>query len=85
MLNQLKNSLASILGIVVFCVLFIVGIFVFSYVLIFAALAGLALFCLGFVRVKLFQRELRKQQQFQQKNQQKPTQGRVIDYEDVDK
>jgi len=84
-LNQLKNSLAPILGLVVFCALFIIGIFVFSYVLIFAALAGLVLFCIGFVRFKLFQREVRKQEQFMQKNPQKPTQGRVIDYEDIDK
>lgn len=85
MINQLKNSLGAILGLVIFCALLITGIFVFSYVLIFAAIAGLILFCVGFVRFKLFQREVRKQQQFSQKNQQMPRQGRVIDYEDIDK
>lgn len=84
-LNQLKNSLAPLLSILLFAALFIAGIFIFSWVLIFAAIAGIILFCIGFVRFKLFQREVKKQQEFAQKNQQMPKQGRVIDYEDVDK
>ncbi len=53
-MNPLLARVLPYLMIAFMIVLFILGIFIFSYVLIFAIIVGLVLFAIGFIRLKIF-------------------------------
>lgn len=75
--NRIVSSLASIVGMGVFVLLFIIGLVFFSYLLIIGGIIGLVLFAIGYVRAKFF---LRKAQRPQQSHPGRSVhQGRTID------
>jgi len=81
--NGFQRILAVIMpfvGMGIFVVLFIVGLIFFSYLLIIAAIIGLVLFAIGYVRVKLFQRKSRTAANDQ--TYQSSGKGRVIEHDD---
>ena len=53
-LNPLLARIMPFFVIALMVILFIVGIFIFSYVLIFAVIVGFILFVVGFIRTKFF-------------------------------
>lgn len=63
-------------------VLFIIGILIFSWILIIAAIVGLVLFIISSISAKFSKHAERKSFQEELDAQQK---GRTIDYEDIDK
>ncbi len=71
-LQRLLASIAPLFGMVAFVVIFIVGLFVFSYLLIVVALIGLVLFIVAFIRSKI----TRKKHSPHTKSQ-----GRVIEHD----
>lgn len=75
-LRRLWASIFPIVGIIIFVILFILGVFVFSYLLIAAAIFGLILFCVAYIRAKIAARR---------KSPPPPPQGRTIDHEDQNK
>lgn len=84
MKNILDKVLAAILpflfaGITI--VLFVVGIIIFSYILLFGALVGLILFIIAFIFMKIKMHQLRKQ--FKQSSV-SSRKGRTIDHDDND-
>lgn len=81
--QKLTRALGSIIGIIVFIGLFIVGLVFFSYLLIIGAIIGLVLFLIGYIRTKFFMKKLRadiKKEQSQQRGDQLH-QGRTIDHD----
>lgn len=58
-------------------VVFVIGIVIFSYVLIFAAIVGLVLFVIAYIRTQFFKQ---KTHRLYRKNQS----GRTIDYDETD-
>ena len=61
-----------IVGMVVFVVLFIVGIFIFSYLLIITAIIGIILFIVTLIRIKIVEHSGPKE----------PYSGRIIEHYD---
>lgn len=60
-------------------VLFVIGLVIFSYLLIIAAIVGFILFAINFIRTKFFKKE--DQIHTYHKDQEKQ-QGRIIEYEE---
>ncbi|MFW0094428.1 MAG: hypothetical protein AB8Y83_00460 [Coxiella endosymbiont of Haemaphysalis qinghaiensis] len=76
-LRQLWESIVPIVGMIVFVILFIVGIFLFSYLLIIGAIIGLILFVIAFIQL-----QLKTIQWKQQKKKKSPYSGRTIEHND---
>lgn len=55
-LKRLWANIAPIVGMILFVILFVIGLFVFSYLLIIAAIIGLIVFIIAYVRAKLIMR-----------------------------
>ncbi len=73
--QRLIASLAPLLAMVIFVIIFILGIFVFSYLLIFVAIIGLALFIVSFIRSKLTRQK--------KSPHPKHSQGRLIEHHEI--
>ncbi|WP_423062447.1 hypothetical protein [Candidiatus Paracoxiella cheracis] len=71
-IKHIWASITPIIGMIIFVMLFIFGLFVFSYLLIIGAIVGLGLFIYAFIRSKLSGRA---------KTQQHHSKGRIIDHE----
>jgi len=71
-IKRLWASVTPIIGMIIFVVLFIFGLFVFSYLLIIGAIIGLGLFIYAFIRSKLTCRKTMHKYE---------SQGRTIDHE----
>ena len=69
-LLRLLETTMPIVGMVVFVVFFIVGIFIFSYLLIIIAIIGLILFIIAFIRIKIVEYNGPKE----------PHSGRIIEH-----
>ncbi len=65
----------------IFIVLFIIGLFIFSYLLIVAAVIGLILFAIAYIRAKLFGPA--KPHNEEHRHQQPKSSGRTIDHDDI--
>ncbi len=74
-LKKLQATLMPILGMLVAAAIFIVGIFFLSYILIIAAIIGLAAFCYACIRNKWMKHK--------QPQQQPSRIGRTIDQNDI--
>lgn len=76
--TRLKDNVVGILGLIVFLVLFIFGIFIFSYILIFIAAIGSLLFLIGYIRFKWLMHKAKKRYQSPANS------GRIIEHDDCD-
>ena len=76
-LRQLWESIVPIAGMIVFVILFIVGIFLFSYLLTIGAIIGLILFVIAFIQL-----QLKTIQWKRQKKKKSPHSGRTIEHND---
>ena len=77
LLKRLWTSILPVISMVVFVALFILGLFVSFYLLIFAAIIGLILSIVAFIRSKFIGPKAAPPDQ--------PTQGRTIEYDEVEK
>lgn len=75
-LTRLWRGILPLLGMVIFITLFILGLFVFSYLLIIGAIIGLILFSIAFIRAKFSRRQAPPPSRPSQ------TQGRTIEHDD---
>ena len=75
-LKRLWASILPIIGMLVFAVLFVLGLFISFYLLIIAAIVALVLFVIAFVRLKFMGRKARPQ---------RPSHGRTIEQDENDK
>lgn len=78
--NPLLARIVPFIAIGVFIVLFILGLVVFSYLLVIGAIVGLVLFAIAYVR-NWFLRRKHLHQNPQNKPEEKPS-GRTIEHED---
>ena len=74
-LRQLWESVVPVVGMIVFVILFIVGIFLFSYFLITGAIIVLILFITAFIQLEIAKRK-------RQKKKKPPSFGRTIEHDD---
>ncbi len=72
------NRLASFIGMGIFLVLLVVGIIVFSYIILIGAAIGLVLFAIAYVRARFFNRA---KQTTPKENS--PESGRVIEHDEI--
>ncbi len=77
--HPIASALGSIIGVVIFIGLFIVGLIFFSYLLIIGGIIGLVLFLIAYIRAKFFAKKIRGQA----KKQKQAHHGRTIDHNDV--
>ena len=63
-LHRLREEIMPIVDMIVFIILFIVGLFVFSYFLIIGTVIGLALFVIAFIHLKIDQHKRQKKSPF---------------------
>lgn len=73
--HGIKQTLTSVIGMIVFIVLGVISFFVFSYLLVFAALVGLIIFLIVFIRAKWLQHKYKHSPSATHE------QGRIIDQE----
>lgn len=73
--QKLWAGIMPIIGMIVFIALFIVGIFVFSYVLIIGTVIGLILFIIAFIKAKYAKNKTTTSSPL----------GRTIEHDDTDK
>ena len=79
-MNKLKAKVMPYIGMGLFLILFLLGLVVFSYILIIGAIVGLILFLIAYIRSKFTRHHPHSQNDQSYKN--KP-QGRVIDHNDI--
>ena len=53
-MNNIKEAIAGYIGVIIFVILVILGLYIFSYLLIIGALIGLVLYTITFIRLKFF-------------------------------
>tara|TARA_B100002051_G_scaffold246447_1_gene254553 strand:- start:115 stop:345 length:231 start_codon:yes stop_codon:yes gene_type:complete len=53
-MNNLKEAIAGYIGVALFIILVIIGLYIFSYILIIVALLGLVVYTITFIRLKFF-------------------------------
>jgi len=74
--KRIWNTIAPIVGMIIFIALFILGLFVFSYLLVIAAIIGLGLFIYAFIRSKLSHHRNTKKTYSQ-------SEGRIIEHDNT--
>ena len=77
-LQRFWASLFPIIGMILFVLIFIIGLFVFSYLLIISAIIGLILFVVAFIRSKISRKPTPPPPS-------QSTQGRIIEHEEIEK
>lgn len=80
LLKQFWANVAPILWMMLFIALFIIGIFVFSYILIIAAAVGLILFVIAYVRTKI---AMRRQARAHHQSPSQSSSGRIIEHDEI--
>lgn len=81
--QTIYNKLLSLVGLVVALVLIILGVIIFSYILIFAAVVGVILFTVVYIRAKMLQLKYKKHQKQTQHQKPSQNQGRVIEHDET--
>ncbi len=77
-MQKFLAKILPIIGMAVFIILLIIGLIVFSYIILIAALIGLVLFGIGYIKARLV-----GQKQPPTTNEQEKHSGRVIDHNEI--
>lgn len=72
-LRQLWKDIMPVIGMIFFVILFIMGIFLFSYLLIIGSVISLILFIIAFIQLNIVQQK-------RQKKKKSLSSGRTIEY-----
>ena len=82
-MNKLTAKIMPFLTLGVMLMVFIIGLIFFSYVIIIAAILGLILFTVGYIRGKWLMRKFKQQAQQQPQQNTPKEQGRIIEHDEI--